>query len=115
MFMPGQAARWLPPTLVSCAIFLVLFYRVYYRSRAQIVWNALVIALLGLALTPINPGAGCFMIYACAFLAFHGTSREAARNMAIVLAVYSASNGCGSISASWAWSATSSSDSPSVS
>ena len=81
--------NWKPPTFVSFALFLVMFHRVYYRDRSQVVWNAIGIAVLGFAVTPFNPGAQGYLIYACAFFAFHGTSREAARNMIMVLVLYS--------------------------
>src|SRR5262245_4117666 len=47
--------HWFWPTMVSFPVFLVLFYRSYYRDRAQIVWMALGIAFLSFAVTPINP------------------------------------------------------------
>jgi two-component system sensor histidine kinase DesK len=65
-----------------------MFHRVYYRDRTQVIWNALGIALLGFLVTPFNPGAQGYLIYACAFLAFHGSTRDAARSMVIVLALY---------------------------
>ncbi|HEX4481976.1 MAG TPA: sensor histidine kinase [Rudaea sp.] len=81
--------HWMPATFISFALFLVMFHRVYYRDRTQVVWNAIGIAILGFVVTPVNPGAQGYLIYACAFLAFQGTSREAARNMIIVLVLYS--------------------------
>ena len=80
----NSATGWLP-TFVSFALFLVMFHRVYYRDRTQVIWNALGIAVLGFVVTPFNPGAQGYLIYACAFLAFYGTPREAARSMIIVL------------------------------
>ena len=89
LFGGDAFANWKLPTFVSFALFLVMFHRVYYRDRGQVVWNAIGIAVLGFVVTPFNPGAQGYLIYACAFLAFRGTSREAARNMVIVLALYS--------------------------
>jgi two-component system, NarL family, sensor histidine kinase DesK len=83
-----EFSHWLLPTLASFVIFLVLFFRSYYRDRSQVVWCALGIACLGYAVTPFNPGAQGYLIYACAFLAFCGTPREAARNMVFVLVLY---------------------------
>jgi two-component system sensor histidine kinase DesK len=90
LYPPGLVPNWLWPTLASFAVFLVLFYRVYYRDRSQIIWCAMGIAVLSFAVTPFNPGAQGYMIYACAFLAFCGTTREAARNMLILFALYTA-------------------------
>jgi two-component system sensor histidine kinase DesK len=90
LFAGNEFRNWMAPTFTSFALFLVMFHRVYYRDRTQVIWNALGIAVLGFAVTPFNPGAQGYLIYACAFLAFYGTSREAARNMIIVLVLYSA-------------------------
>ena len=89
LFTGSEFQNWMWPTFTSFALFLVMFHRVYYRDRTQVVWNAIGIAVLGFVVTPFNPGAQGYLIYACAFLAFHGTSREAARNMIIVLVLYS--------------------------
>ena len=89
LFTGTEFQNWMWPTFTSFALFLAMFHRVYYRDRSQVVWNAIGIAVLGFLVTPFNPGAQGYLIYACAFLAFHGTSREAARNMVIVLVLYS--------------------------
>jgi two-component system sensor histidine kinase DesK len=89
MFAGDEFAHWLWPTLAGYAVFLWLFYRVYYRPRSQVLWCALGIAAIGFAVTPVNPGAQGFEIYACAFLAFIGQSRTALRNMIIVLVLFS--------------------------
>jgi two-component system sensor histidine kinase DesK len=89
LFTGTEFQNWMWPTFTSFAFFLLMFHRVYYRDRTQVVWNAIGIAVLGFLVTPFNPGAQGYLIYACAFLAFHGTSREAARNMIIVLVLYS--------------------------
>jgi two-component system sensor histidine kinase DesK len=90
LFGGNEFRNWMLPTFVSFALFLVMFHRVYYRDKAQVIWNAIGIAALGFVVTPFNPGAQGYLIYACAFLAFYGTSREAARNMIIVLVLYTA-------------------------
>lgn len=81
--------HWLWPTLSSFVVFLVLFYRIYYRDRAQVIWCTSAIAALGFAVTPFNPGAQCYAIYACAYLAFSGSTRIALRNIFVLLALYS--------------------------
>ena len=41
LFQTGDAFRyWLWPTLASFVVFLGLYWRVYYRSRAQVIWSA---------------------------------------------------------------------------
>ena len=64
----GRYAGWLWPTLVSYAVFLLLFQRFHYgRQRLAV---ALAIAALGFALLPWNPGSQSYIIYACAFFPF---------------------------------------------
>jgi len=82
--------RWQVPTFASFAVFLVLFYRVYYRSRSQVTTCALAVAALGFAVTPYNPGAQGYIIYACAFLGMRNSTRESLRDMIIVLGLYAA-------------------------
>jgi len=79
---------WMWPTLTSFGVFLWLFYRVYYRDRSQILWCALGIAALGFLVTPYNPGAQGYLIYACAFLGICNQTRVAVRNMLLVLGLF---------------------------
>jgi len=85
----AEFPHWLWPTLASFVVFLYLFFRVYYRDRSQVIWCALGIAAIGFVVTPFNPGAQGYLIYACAFLAFCGGTRPALRNMIVVLIAYS--------------------------
>ncbi len=89
--MSNQASfpNWLWPTLASYAVFLVLFHGAYYRDRRYMLFNALGMAALGYALTPFNPGAQSYMIYACAFVAFSGPARRVVAWMLVLLAIYS--------------------------
>jgi two-component system sensor histidine kinase DesK len=90
IFQTGDSfPNWLWPTLASFAVFLWLFFRIYYRDRKQVVWCALGMVVLGFAVTPVNPGAQGYIIYACAYLVFHGGTRVAVRNMLCVLVLYS--------------------------
>ena len=80
---------WLLPTLATFAVFLPLYFFAYYGRRARILWYALAIGALGFALTPINAGGQCYVIYACAFLAFTGpTLRVAIRYMLALNALF---------------------------
>src|SRR5258708_30429801 len=74
--------NWKLPTFASFAVFLLLFHHVYYRSREHVVWFALGIAALGFAVTPANPGAQGYVIYASAFFGMNSNLRAALRNMA---------------------------------
>lgn len=80
--------HWLWPTVASYAVFLCLYWHAYYRGRRHLLACALGIAGLGFVVTPFNPGAQGYLIYACAFLAFCGSSRVALAWMVGVLAAY---------------------------
>lgn len=82
--------HWLWPTLVSYAVFLLLYYCAYCRSRRYLLGCALGIAALAFIVTPFNPGAQGYVIYACAFLAFTGSARSALAWVLGLLAAYSA-------------------------
>jgi two-component system, NarL family, sensor histidine kinase DesK len=79
---------WLWPTVASYLVFLVLFWRAYYRDRRHMLWIALGIAGLAFALTPFNPGAQGYLIYACAFVAFCPPPRRAIAWMIVLQALY---------------------------
>lgn len=90
IFQTGDGFRhWLWPTLASFAGFLWLYWRVYYRSRTQVIWSAWAMAGLGLALMPFNPGAQCYFIYACAYFPCARTTRGAALAALAALTLYS--------------------------
>ena len=90
LFQTGDQFRhWLLPTVASFALFLWLYWRIYYRSRAQVIWCVWAMAGLGMALTPLNPGAQGYIIYACAYFPFTGNTRWALRNIFVVLVLYS--------------------------
>ena len=85
---PGAFRGWLLPTLASYALFLLMFQRVHYGDRRWIPWLALGMGALGFALTPLNPGAQGYVIYACAYLPFCLAPRRAILAMVLVLALY---------------------------
>lgn len=88
LYEPKFFADWKWPTLTSYAVFLLLFYCGYYRDRRRLPWYALGIAALAFLVTPYNPGAQGYMIYACSFFAFCGPPRRALTWMVAVLALY---------------------------
>ena len=80
LFKPVVFPEWpweRPLTAAAVAVFLVLYFRVYWLSG----WRVLVplggIFALGVLFAPINYGSGCFMIYAGAFAAWVGPPRRA--------------------------------------
>jgi two-component system, NarL family, sensor histidine kinase DesK len=90
LFSGNAFPNWLWPTLGSFAIFLWLYFRALYRrdSGDSLVWYTLAIAALGFAVTPFNAGAQGYLIYACAFSAFVGSTVTAIRLMAAMLALF---------------------------
>ncbi|TAN07903.1 MAG: sensor histidine kinase [Rhodanobacteraceae bacterium] len=80
---------WLWLTLASVPIFLFLYWRAYSCSRRHNLWYAAAIAALGVALTPFNPFAETYLIYACAVAAFCSSWRLSIWSMLALLALYS--------------------------
>jgi two-component system sensor histidine kinase DesK len=77
------AGKW-AITAVGLAVFLVLFFRGYWARGTELVLIITAITLLGLIYFPINPGAGCLFIYACAFAGRLKTTRRAIQAIAII-------------------------------
>lgn len=65
---------WLPPTVLSLAVFLPLYFVAYRRGGRRVLAYAAAIALLGMALTPFNLCANTYLIYASCFLVHSGLS-----------------------------------------
>lgn len=63
---------WLPATLASMAVFLPIYLRACREEGPPVLVCALAIAVLGLALLPINTSANTYLIYAGALLPFSG-------------------------------------------
>ena len=90
VFDVGEHFRqWLWPTLASVPVFLFLYWRAYSCTRKHNLWYAIAIAALGIALTPVNPFAETYLIYACAVAAFCSSWRLSIRLMLAMLALYS--------------------------
>ena len=85
----GHFMGWLWPTLASVPIFLFLYWQAYSCSRRHNLWYAVAIAALGVALTPLNPFAETYLIYACAVAAFCNSWRLSIWSMLALLALYS--------------------------
>lgn len=81
--------KWLWPTLASLPVFLVLYAFAYAGPRKNVAWFAVAITALGGVLTPFNPYAETYLIYACAVAAFCSTPRRSFQVMAFVLVLYS--------------------------
>ena len=87
----GLSSRaWLPATLAAYAVFLALYWRAYFRDRGHLYPLSLGMGALAFVLTPLNPGAQGFLIYACAFLGFTLPARRAIATMVVLHALYAA-------------------------
>jgi len=69
------AAIW--ASLLACAAFLPLHFRLYRRRDRVQTWLWLPVALIGYALIPFNPGGNTFLIYAFAMAAVVMPARRA--------------------------------------
>ncbi|MFI4970828.1 MAG: sensor histidine kinase, partial [Lysobacterales bacterium] len=78
-----QTSVWLPATLLSIAIFLPVYFQAH-RAGGKALAHAAAIAVLGFALTPLNPCANTYLIYAGAVLPFSGLALR--RLIAIIVA-----------------------------
>lgn len=84
-----QFGQWFWPTLASIPVFLFLYWCGYSCPRRHNLWYALGIAALGAAVTPFNPFAETYLIYACAVAAFCSSWRLSIRLMLAMLVLYS--------------------------
>jgi two-component system sensor histidine kinase DesK len=89
-FTRGLFTQWLWPTLASYAVFLVLFVHIHYGGHRRMLAASAAIAALGFAVTPWNPGAQGYIIYACAYLGFALRARYAIAAMAVLVSIYTA-------------------------
>ena len=89
-FAGGDATRfsnWLWPTLLSLPVFLAVYVLAHACPRRQVVGYALAILAIGMALTPLNPFAQTYLIYACAVAAaWSGPRRSGALVVAFIVA-----------------------------
>jgi two-component system sensor histidine kinase DesK len=67
---PAWDLKWLPPTLISIPLFLILFFAHDRARRTTGLWQPLSIGALGLALVPFNPWGNTYLIFASAFTPF---------------------------------------------
>lgn len=85
----AQGSSWLWWTLLSLGAFLPLYFAAFrLKGRALLACGA-AIALLGLLLTPINPGANTYLIYAAIVLPHAGLApRAIVTTIAAVVVLY---------------------------
>lgn len=74
-------------TIVATVAFVVSYFRGYWLTGRALLWIVAFQTALGVALTPMNPGAVVLFVYACSFVAQLGDDRLALRGIVIVALV----------------------------
>ncbi len=64
----GSKEWWL--TGIATAIFLVLYFGMFWLERPRSLWLIAGMVVLGLGVAPFNPGAATFLVFASAFIPF---------------------------------------------
>lgn len=90
LFLGKGFPHWLPATLLSLPPFLVLYVGAYHFPRRWLPWCAAGITALSLAVTPFNPFAQTYAIYASAVAASWSGPRRSGAVVLAILLVYSA-------------------------
>lgn len=81
----ASRAQWIV-TLLSVAVFLVLYFRGYWLKNKPLVWIVAAITLLAIVVCPFNAGGSVYFIYAASFIAKTGEPRFALRLLLLVTA-----------------------------
>ena len=81
--------NWLWPTLLSLPVFMLVYVGAHLCRRRNIPWYALAILAIGVVVTPFNPFAETFVIYACAVAAAWSTPRKSGALVLVLLVAYS--------------------------
>jgi len=89
LFDRRVGSNWVLATAISFPVFLLLYTLGYLRSQRHIVFFAVAMAVLGYLVMPWNHSGGTsYIIYACAYLAFFGSTRQSIAAMLGVLGVF---------------------------
>jgi len=83
----GSRVRIGALTFFSIAIFLPLYFRAWYGDSRRIVWNTTAIALLGLAMIPVNT-SWSYVIYASVLIPYCTTPRRSMAWLAALMIVF---------------------------
>lgn len=71
-------------TLLTLAVFLVLYFRGWWVRGREMALIVAAMTLLGAVWMPVNPGSGAFYIYAAAFAPFIGSPRTSVIALALI-------------------------------
>ena len=75
-------------TFLSLPVFLLLYYRAWYGDRVRIAWNTAAIAVLGLAMVPLNT-SWSYIIYAAVIIPYCAPPRRALVWLALLMLLFS--------------------------
>jgi len=89
LFISKGFEHWLSATVLSLPVFLALYWFAHACPRRHAVWYTLAIAALSMAVTPFNPFAQTYLIYACAVAATWSDPRRSGSLILACLVAYS--------------------------
>ena len=89
LFIAKGFEHWLTATVLSLPVFLVFYVAAHTCPRRHVVWCALAIGVISLVVTPFNPFAQTYVIYACAVAAAWSTPRKSGVVVLAILVAYS--------------------------
>jgi two-component system sensor histidine kinase DesK len=89
LFIPKGFEHWLLATVLSLPVFLALYVAARIGPRRHAVWYAVAIAAISLVVTPFNPFAQTYLIYACAVAAGWSSPRKSGSLVLAILVAYS--------------------------
>jgi two-component system sensor histidine kinase DesK len=87
-FWQFGALKWLA-TFLSMGVFLALYFRAYWVEGRELLWIIASMAVLGIALVPINPSAAVYFVYAGSFAGKMQRPANAVRILVALLVVLS--------------------------
>lgn len=89
VFQPKLPDHWVLVTSLTFPTFLMLYALAYIRPVRHTMWYATAMAMLGYAVMGMNASGGaCYVIFACSFMGFHGSTRVCLARVAVVLAIF---------------------------
>ena len=81
--------HWLWATVLSLPVFMLVYVGAHLCPRRHIVWYALAIVVIGMGVTPLNPFALTYLIYACSVAAASGSPRKSGALVLAMILAYS--------------------------
>jgi two-component system sensor histidine kinase DesK len=86
-FIGNGEPRIIVLTFLSLPVFLLLYFRAWYGDRSRIAWNTSAIAVLGLAMIPLNT-SWSYIIYASVIIPYCAPPRRALLWLALLMVLF---------------------------